>query len=270
MEITCRLCQSKAPKTHTSVLLGKYSVNYFLCPTCDLLQTETPYWLEEAYQSSISILDTGLIHRNQMTAGRVAKFCFEHGLDKTQGMDFAGGYGILVRMLRDRGLDFFWADKYGSNLVARGFEANPELKYDLITAFEVLEHFNEPHIQLGEILDQWAPKFFLFETTLRPKRSVPPTSWKYYAHETGQHIAFYSTVTCEYIAQRFSYHFSTRNRLLIFSKERISTPWNLWAKMPFIWQKTFLPDSIPFISRDREKLEEKLRFQFQSMERKKD
>ena len=134
MIIPCRLCGTNAHKTHVSTVLGKHEVAYFLCPDCDLLQTEQPHWLEEAYQNSISALDTGLMHRNKMVSGRVARFCFRHGLEKTNGVDFAGGYGILTRMLRDFGLNFFWMDKYSPNLAARGFEASREIQYEVMTS----------------------------------------------------------------------------------------------------------------------------------------
>ena len=51
--------------------------------------------------------------------------------------------GILVRLLRDYGVEALWCDQYCENLLARGFEYNGECA-DLVTAFEVLEHFVNP------------------------------------------------------------------------------------------------------------------------------
>lgn len=246
--------------THKARLLGKYDVAYFLCPRCDLLQTETPYWLEEAYRQSISTLDTGLIHRNIMTSRRVARFCILNGLEKVSGLDFAGGYGILVRMLRDLGLDFFWSDKYSPNLAAMGFAAAPGRKYAIVTAFEVFEHFNEPEGQIGEILAS-SPDFLLMETTLRESRSVPGLEWKYYAQQSGQHVAFYSQATCEFIAEKFGYHFRREGRLLVFSKRPRKGGWARWLRIPRAFFRIHFPDSIPFIRRDQESAERTLALQ---------
>ena len=37
-------------------------------------------------------------------------------------VDYAGGHGFLVRLLRDKGINALWMDPYSENLVARGFE----------------------------------------------------------------------------------------------------------------------------------------------------
>ena len=34
------------------------------CPKCGYVQTETPYWLEQAYVHAINRSDTGLLRRN--------------------------------------------------------------------------------------------------------------------------------------------------------------------------------------------------------------
>ena len=94
MTTPCRLCGATAAKTHSATILGKYVIAYFLCPTCDLLQTEPPYWLTEAYQDSISTLDTGLLHRNLTVSKRVGSFCFRHGLEKASGLLKLRGYPV--------------------------------------------------------------------------------------------------------------------------------------------------------------------------------
>jgi len=80
-----------------------------------------PYWLDEAYGDAISVLDTGLIQRNLHIAERLAPllyFLFDH---KAPYLDVAGGYGMLVRLMRDIGFDFYWSDKYCRNLFAECF-----------------------------------------------------------------------------------------------------------------------------------------------------
>ncbi len=44
----------------TAKVLGKYDVQYYQCVITGFIQTEEPYWLEEAYSSAITKLDIGL------------------------------------------------------------------------------------------------------------------------------------------------------------------------------------------------------------------
>jgi len=110
-----------------------------------LLQTEEPYWLEEAYDSAIAVTDTGLVQRNIGIAGKLASMLY-FSLDiRGRCLDIAGGYGMLVRLMRDFGFDFYWEDKYCDNILAQGFEAsNLDNDFDAVTAFEVLEHVHDP------------------------------------------------------------------------------------------------------------------------------
>lgn len=257
--IACRLCGAAALCVNTMTVLGKHQVAYFLCPTCDLLQTEEPHWLNEAYEASISTQDTGLMHRNLMVSKRVAVFCRRHGLESEPALDFAGGYGILVRMLRDLGLDFRWSDKYSQNLVARGFEAEAGRSYPVVTAFEVLEHFDHPAAQIREIFAERDPDYFLFETTLRPEGSVPGPEWKYYAVDTGQHVAFYSRRTLAFIAAQHGRHFWSQGRLQIISKRPEPGFLAGLLRRPVAVWKAYFPDSIPFIRRDQALMEERAR-----------
>jgi hypothetical protein len=116
-------------------------------------------------------------------------------------LDVGGGSGLLVRLMRDRGLDFRWADKFAANLYARGFEGDSADRHDLVTAFEVFEHFDDVR---GEVERLFAPghRFVLASTFLhRGHRD----NWWYYVPEVGQHVAFYSRETMTYVGKQFGY-----------------------------------------------------------------
>jgi hypothetical protein len=183
-------------------VLHKYDVGYFLCPDCDLLQTEKPYWLEEAYDDSVAVLDTGAIERNLLCAdltivlARLLKISPEHPC-----LDFGGGHGVFTRLMRDRGFDFRWSDKFAPNLYARGFHGNSAKPHDLVTAFEVFEHFDDVRSEIDRLFSP-AHRFILISTFLHKGHR---DRWWYYVPEVGQHITFYSRRTMAFIALRYKY-----------------------------------------------------------------
>ena len=156
----CRVCGGPSRHMFSQRLLD-HDVSYFDCAQCGYFQTEAPHWLDQAYASAINDVDTGILWRNQLNARRVVMTLAAVGRLSGRVVDHAGGYGILVRLLRDLGVDARWRDKYCQNLVARGFEADAA-PCDLITAFEVFEHLEDPMAELRQMLAQ-APweKWFL-------------------------------------------------------------------------------------------------------------
>src|SRR5947209_12385843 len=62
----CRLCGAQSRLVCSQEVLYRYRVGYYQCPTCDLLQTQRPFWLEEAYNAALSALDTGAISRTML------------------------------------------------------------------------------------------------------------------------------------------------------------------------------------------------------------
>jgi hypothetical protein len=182
-------------------------VDYFECANCRYVQTETPTWLDAAYAEAINRSDTGILLRNERNARMVIRMLALLGVLRGQVVDCAGGYGILVRMLRDRGVQALWQDRYCANLVARGFEADDGTPADLATAFEALEHFVDPPGELQALFAR-APNV-LVSTDLIPTPTPGPGDWWYYAPEHGQHIGFYRVETLKHLAARFGRHLHT-------------------------------------------------------------
>jgi hypothetical protein len=211
----CKICGcNNLNKIFRAKVLNKYDVGYFQCPECLFIQTETPYWLEEAYSSAITLLDIGLLQRNSRYLPRVASM-IELFFDKTKlFLDFAGGYGIFVRLMRDKGYRFLWQDEYCENIFARGFEFTPNnnSQLELITAFEVLEHLDSPMDTLKTLLNYSGN--ILFSTDLQPDIIINPENWHYIAPELGQHISFYHLKTLKTIAHKFDMNFYTNGRTL--------------------------------------------------------
>lgn len=175
------------------------------------LQTEEPYWLKEAYSNPISIIDTGIMARNIGSGKITAVILYFLFIKFSKFLDFGGGYGIFTRLMRDIGFDFYWYDPSSTNLLARGFETKSKnYKYELVTAFEVFEHFDGPIKEIENIM-QFSNNI-LFSTELLPSTLTKPGEWWYYALESGQHISFYSYKTLRYIAQKYNMNISSNGR----------------------------------------------------------
>ncbi len=202
----CRLCSNEFINPLFIGRIFEKNINYFDCSQCGYVQTEHPYWLDKSYSSPINNCDTGIMGRNLSNVGLVLAT-----LSVLQSMggvvvDFAGGYGILVRLLRDRGVEALWTDPYCRNLLAVGFEYKNE-KANLVTAFEAFEHFVDPLIEIEKMFAV-APNL-LISTSLIATPAPQLDQWWYYGLNHGQHIGFFRRKTLMFIAQKFGKHLAS-------------------------------------------------------------
>jgi len=219
--MTCKICSKENKVIFSGEILKKYKVDYFYCDTCKFLQTEEPYWLNEAYKYPINIYDTGYMFRNIYYSKRLTILLSVMFSKNGSFLDYAGGYGVFVRLMRDNGFDFYWDDKYTENKFAKGFENNGKItNYDAITLFEVFEHLDNPTVEIENLLKM--TKTLIFSTDILP-RSIPNLNqWDYYGQEHGQHISFYSIETFKFIAKKYSLNYYNDASLHILTNLKIS------------------------------------------------
>lgn len=227
---TCRICNAPDSAFLFNSQLLDQEVDYFECSHCHYVQTEKPTWLDKAYASPINLTDTGILSRN--TSNTYLVIATLNVLNNKSGvvLDFAGGYGFLVRMLRDAGIEAYWQDPYCDNLVARGFEYQGQ-SIDLLTAFEVLEHLEDPMETIQQIF-RLAPNV-LFSTVLIPDPAPAPKDWWYYGREHGQHIGFFRLKTLQYIAEvTQTYLITDGGHYHLFTRDQQSRrKWTLYRRM---------------------------------------
>lgn len=205
----CIICGSNEKEIFKHKILGKYDIQYYRCENCGMINTEQPYWLDEAYSNAINICDTGIMKRNEELRKQIFNLiclCFDK---KGKFRDYGGGYGILTRMMRDWGLDFYWSDKYADNLLAKGFDYQDNMKVELTTAAEVFEHMTAPMEDIQAMLNNTESVMFttLPYDTYTTDKSYPDEGWWYYGFEHGQHVSFYSFETLKYIAKYFGMNY---------------------------------------------------------------
>lgn len=211
-QIDCRLCGHSAGFAFRTIVLAKYEIACYLCTGCGSLQTQKPFWLEEAYGTVVSTIDTGSARRvldSYVLVRVVAKL-----LKCRKMLDFGGNTGFLCRLLRDSGLDAFSFDRYITPVYAAHFVGSASDQHDLVSAFEVIEHFECPKQDLGQLFDA-RPGIVLLTTELYRGQSA---DWWYLAPREGQHIFFYSPTAVRLIAARYGYSFVIGRCFVLFSR----------------------------------------------------
>ncbi|HMH28199.1 MAG TPA: class I SAM-dependent methyltransferase [Steroidobacteraceae bacterium] len=208
----CRLCEGHLVARFSGVVLHKYEVRYFECDRCGSLQTEVPYWLDDAYTFNLSSLDAGSVQRNLQNLA--AAYVVSKLFGVRDALDFGGGDGLLCRLLRDYGVNCYVKDKYAVPTYSQGFSEPDFAAPNLVLAFEVLEHFAAPALELEDLF-QSRPTVLLASTGIyRCQRS----DWWYLACESGQHVFFYSEKAVQMIAERFGYSSVLSGGYLLFAR----------------------------------------------------
>ena len=220
--MNCLICSNNSNKLFSELVLNKYDVAYYKCSYCGFIQTQQPYWLNEAYDKAITNTDIGLLSRNidlhKIAYDLIIKICDY----KRKFLDYGGGYGILVRLLRDKGLDFYRQDIFCENIFAVNHDiedlSEEDRQFELVTCFEVFEHTDNPH-ELLDTLATYAPNI-LISTLLIPNHAVlSADEWWYISPHTGQHISFYTEHSLSIIAKKHNLHFYTNGQNLhLFTK----------------------------------------------------
>ena len=221
----CKICDGNAEKIFTRLAIKKYDADFYRCNQCEYIFINNPFWLEEAYKSPIANTDIGILMRNFSLSSQLTAILFFMREVKGRFLDIGGGYGILTRMMRDNGFNFYWQDDYCENIFAKRFDYSNKLIKNItgISIFEVIEHLQWPLQFLLEKIKTFSPKYIFLSTQLYDGKNIPPVDWEYYALNEGQHISFYSKKTIQKIGQIIGYKNAYFvNDLIILSKINIS------------------------------------------------
>ena len=212
---SCRLCGARADFWNTKRLLNRYDVSYYLCSECGSLETEKPYWLEEAYDVTGIGDDVGAGQRTIELALKTSALLDQLKLPaRAECIDFGGGIGLFTRLMRDRGFNFLSYDRYAQPFFSDRYSLTSMAGRSpaVVTAFEVLEHFSDPAQDLQQLFES-RPALVIATTDLFTGQDV---TWPYFSDATGQHVFFYSPKAMTHIAKWFGYSLALVGGLLVF------------------------------------------------------
>ncbi len=252
----CIICGSLKKKIFEKTILNKYKGEYFECEKCGFIQVQDPKkWLDKAYSDVIAKTDIGILARNLVLSKKIIKILQKYFTTKSKFLDYAGGYGIFTRLMRDVGFDFYHEDSYSKNIFAETFEAKSlkTKKFDLITSFEFMEHIENPIDEVKKLLKR--TDSFLFSTEIVPKNNLK--NWWYLTTETGQHISFYTQKSFEELAKKLKLNYITNGRNLHLLTKRNDLN-NIFKKsfFEFIFKQKKLKS---LLMKDYEKIKKELK-----------
>ncbi len=227
----CKICGHEASFLFKAKVLYKYDVSYYQCSACGFGQTESPYWLDEAYISPMNLSDTGVMFRSERMSKIITSLISLFFKRQGKYLDYAGGLGVFTRAMRDIGFDFYWNDPYTKNELARGFEGTLTERYDAVTTFESFEHFENPLPEIEKILS--VTDTILFSTDVMSVPAPKHNDWWYYASEHGQHVAFYSKQSLKVVANKYGLHYHNMMNVHILTRKKIGFLGTSFLKLPF-------------------------------------
>jgi hypothetical protein len=191
LHITCRLCGGDAAFVFKKSVLGRYTVSYFRCLSCDSIETEAPFWLDEAYAIPGVHIDVGIASRSVKNWAALVSLFEQIELPRDALIvDFGAASGLVARLVRDLGYNMRSYDKYSVPSFTSYFNADhPQQSQPcVVCAFEVFEHFVDPAAELAALLSS-GPELIVFTTWFCDGQ---PDDWIYFVESCGQHIFFYS------------------------------------------------------------------------------
>jgi hypothetical protein len=218
--ISCRLCGKEARLFGTKKVREKYNVAYYECSGCGSLQTEEPYWLEEAYKVEGLDLDVGACQRCLNLSIEVSAALTVLGVSREAAcLDYGSGLGLFSRMMRDRGFNFFAYDKFIKPFFMDRFAKTlADGEWSVLTAFEVFEHLVSPDRECAELFSG-KPDMIFFTTQTWQGQGL---DWWYIVPLGGQHVFFFSDKALQSLAAKYDYTLIDLHGVKLFLRNEIA------------------------------------------------
>jgi hypothetical protein len=229
----CPICNSSTNSLFNVLIQGERSVELNTCPNCEFAFYPDQNWISDSFSDELNSLDVGSTDRTIIAADYLSVVLKSLKLPNGRFLDYGGGYGLLSRIMRDRGFNFENYDPYTKQIFPTSGRAlgNPiEQKYDAITLIEVALHFEDPVQEFKKLLEQ--SDIVLFTAVLTDEKLDP--DWWYLSLETGQHIALFSSKTLEEIANNLGVKVTSDGKFFhVFHRKELTKMTRILAKRQY-------------------------------------
>jgi hypothetical protein len=228
--VTCPICSSSARFLFKVSIQGENNSDLFSCTACEFAFYPDQNWISKSFSDELNSLDVGATDRTIIAADYLSVLLKSLKLKNGRFLDYGGGYGLLCRIMRDRGFDFENYDPHTRQIFPTSGKAvsKPlEQKYDAVTLIEVALHFEDPVEEFKRLLELSDLVFFTAVLTDNKLDS----DWWYLSPETGQHISLFSRKTLEEIANELGVYVTTEGKFFhIFHRDKLKLVTRMLAK----------------------------------------
>ena len=204
----CAVCSGGTRFLFSYEVRGKHQAFLHECHNCRFTYISNPHWLDESFSSELNDLDIGSVDRCLVLADFVEVLIRSMKSSKSRFLDWGGGYGLLSRIMRDRGLDFVSHDIYTRPLFVESSSNLNSETFELITMSEVALHLVDPVPVFTKIME--STDVLVFTAVIAP--TVIPNDWWYLMPDTGQHVAIYHEETLQALAKKLGVQVTSDGR----------------------------------------------------------
>ena len=197
-EFKCAICGGASEGILSYLVRKENQAILARCQECNFCFVINPNWLTGSFTETLQQLDIGTVDRCSLvldfvqTVARVSSWPA-----RSRFIDWGGGYGLMTRMARDRGINMANLDPYVQPLFSAPANLDKLCPAEVIVASEVYLHIEKPLEVLAQLLS-FSPVVII--TAVVPPDHVSP-DWWYLMPDTGQHVSFYPISTLKKMAE---------------------------------------------------------------------
>ena len=216
------------------LIQGQINSELYSCSECEFAFYPDQNWITQSFSDELNSLDIGSTDRTLIAADYLGVLLNSQKLRDGSFLDYGGGYGLLSRIMRDRGFSFKSYDPFTKQIFPTSSQTNNNLleqKHDAITLIEVALHFEDPLEEFRRLLQ--LTDILVFTAVLTDEKLN--SDWWYLSPETGQHIALFSTRTLEILAEQLGVNVTTDGKFFhIFHRDRLTARASFLAKKQYL------------------------------------
>lgn len=223
----CLICENISSKLFDVWLQNSFSADLYECKNCFFKFYPGQNWIQNSFSKRLNHLDVGAVDRTLIISEILTEICNSLGIKNDICLDYGGGYGLLTRIMRDKGFNWKNYDPYTEGIFSENHNCSLENNFALISLIEVCLHFEDPVNDFFQIIKHANTLIF---TASIPKKPFDSNS-SIVTKESGQHIAIYSLDSLKIIANKIGCHFYSDKKFIhIFTRKKLSLGTKLLIK----------------------------------------